>query len=119
MWSTAARPVDMGFLVLDWPVGRGEDAFVISAVHEHVQRLAVGVNGGRAVDAEIVFLLARRPGGLAAAGGGLLPGFLHVVHFQRNDLDAVAVDQVVRRQLAGRRVGGGNDETAPVRNSRT
>ena len=88
------------FLVLDGAIGGGEDALIVVAVHEDVQGLAVGVNGRGAEDAEIILLFARRPGGFAAARGGLLPGLLHVVHFEGDDLDAVAVHHVMRGDVA-------------------
>ena len=88
------------FLVRDRPIGGGKDALVVAAIDEDVQRLAVGVDGRGAEDAELVLLLPRRPGRLAAARRGLLPGLLHIVHLQRDDLDAVAVHQVMRRDRA-------------------
>ena len=99
----------LGF-VLDRFIGRSKDAFVIPAVHEHMLGFAIGVDRGGAENAEVILLFARAPGRFAAPGRGRLPGFFDIVHFQGDDLDPISVDHVMGSDLAGGRVGRGNNK---------
>ena len=51
----------------------------------------VGLDGGGAEEAEVVLLLTRGPGGLAAARSRLPPGFIDILHAQGDHFDAVAM----------------------------
>ncbi len=96
-----SQPGRFGGFVLDFAIGGGKRPVVVRAVNENVLSLSISVNGRSAEDAVLILLFARCPGRLATAFGGRLPGLFHIIHFQGDDLDPVAVQHVVRSQRAG------------------